>query len=484
MKKMIAVLLLVALVFSVMGCGKEEETAQNVVSEYEAKGFSMGYSIIDITPEESTPLAGFGATQHRLSNNVLYPLKATAIAMTGSDGTTVLLMELDLITARASWAENAVQRISAATGLPTSQIMLACSHTHAGPDLAQTSFPSIVTYTTMLYDRLSQVSVEALNDRKPAEVYYSEVETEGLNWVRHYYNTASDGTVTYFGDNFGHDVEVDSTTQHTSDADPTMHVVKFVREGEKDTVLCNFRAHPSLHGSSSKYDVSADYIGAFREAMYLMADCEFMYIQGGCGNINQTSKISGETKTMDAEEYGTLLAEYAVEALENMTKAEGQIVKTETVTIQGEINHTTDSLLLQAKEISTEWNLNRDIQTCLEMGKPYGIRSPFHANAIISRAGKGESEEIQLSTVAIGDDLAFIVSPFEMFDQLTVYIEENAAYDKVITVGYAYPHKSYLPSEYGWSYTSYETDTFPFVPGTGELVRDTLMELLDKMKNG
>ena len=116
------------------------------------------------------------------------------------------------------------------------------------------------------------------------------------------------------------------------------------------------------------------------------------------------------------------------------------------------------------------------------MCRAVGLSSPFHANAIVNRYDMGESKEIQLSAYRIGDNLTAGVWPFEVFDTLAVHVEENADYDKVLTMGYAYPHISYLPSDATWEYTSYETDTFPFKRGAGEFVRDNIMEMMEEIK--
>lgn len=479
MKKMLSLLLLVCMVVTLFGCGKEpEQTGLSKAPE----GFSVGYSIVDITPKESVPLAGFGVSTKRMANDVQYPLKATCLALSDETGYTVLLYEIDLIKG-SDFSDNARIRISAATGVPESQIMIGCSHTHAGPDLACTSEPSIVNYTVMLMNKLEQVAVEAMNNRKTAEAWYGSAETENLNFVRNYQQIDANGNIEYFGDNYGQLVTPNETATHMTEADPTLHVVKFTREGEKDIVLCNFRAHPAFHGSSSKYAVSADYIGAFREAMELQNDCQFIYMQGACGNINHSTRAGGESSITDCEQYAALLTGYAGEAMANMTKAEGNVIQSKQMIVEGVVNHTTDSLLLQAKNIQTVWNASRDVYECIEMGAPYGIRSPFHAGAIATRASLGETLPYELNVITIGESIAIAAMPFELFDTLSVQIEEQSPYDQVLLMGYTNKHICYMPSAYAFEYTSYETDTCRYVAGTGELIVADILAAMEELKN-
>lgn len=479
MKKTLSLLLLVCMLATLIGCGSEPE--QEAETQTPA-GFSVGYSIIDITPKEAVPLAGFGVSIKRISTDVQYPLKATCLALTGEDGTTVLLYEVDLIKCSA-FVYNARTIISKATGVPEDRIMIGASHTHAGPDMGLSNVASIANYTEYLMEQLQQVGMEALADRKAATSWYGSAETENLNFVRNYQQIDENGNIVYFGDNYGQLVTPNETATHMTDADPTLHVVKFTREGEKDIVLCNFRAHPAFHGSSSKYAISADYIGAFREAMILKYDCEFMYVQGACGNINHSTRGGGESSVTDCEQYAALLTGYAGTAMQNMTENTGLSVKSRQLLMEGEVNHDWDALVLQSKNISALWNLNRDVYECIALGEPYGIRSPFHANAITARSKLGDTSPYELDVITVGDNIAFAVSPFEMFDTLSMSIEEQSPYSQVILFGYANEHICYMPSAYGFEYTSYESDTCRFVAGTGEIIVEEFVSTMEELKN-
>ncbi len=482
MKKALSLLLLACMLIGLIGCSEKPAQQQSATTDTELSGLCVGYSIVDITPKEATPLRGFGATQHRISNDVQYSLKATCVALTGEDGNTVLLIETDLVSAE-DFIYDARVLINKATGVPEDQIMIAGSHTHAGPDLSQYTFPSVENYRLYLMEQLQKVSAEALADRKSAEVWYGSAETTGLNFVRNYKQVGENGNEEYFGDNYGQLVTPNDTAQGMTEADPTLHVVKFTRQGEKDIVLCNFRAHPSFHGSSSKYSVSADFIGAFREAMILQHDCDFMYVQGACGNINSYSRNPSVADITDCEQYGTLLTQTATEAMQNMTKGSGMSVKHKQMIIEGEVNHEMDSLVIQARNISTVWNLNRNISECIEMGAPYGIRSPFHANAITARSKEGPTQPYELNVITVGDSIAFAVCPFEMFDTLSVMLEEQAPYSHVFMVGYANEKICYMPSAYGFEYTCYESDICRFVAGTGEIIVEHLLDAMQELKN-
>ena len=478
MKKIISLIILAAMVLSLCACGKK--TDEPAVQEAELEGFCVGYSRIDITPQTSVPMAGFGRTSQRMSRVIRDNLYATSVAMRDEEGEIVIFLSMDLQRASNITVDAIRPTIAEKTGIPMDHIMLHGTHTHSGPDLNNTKEQSLVNYIDYLNPRLEQVILESIADLKPAELYYGSAETEGLNFVKHYQHTTADGEVKFFGDNFGTQV-LDSTTKHATDADPTMWVMQITREGEKDIILVNWRTHPTLTGSSTKYDISADLVGTFRLALEAQIDCNFIYFTGASGNINAKSRISSEMAAADVDQHGALLAMHAMEALENMTKVETTDLKTKQTVLDMATNHSTDSLVVYAKQINAMWAQGATFSECAEAGKPYGIRSPYFAGAIISRSQRGDSMDVELNTITIGDDIAICTAPNELFDTNSVFVEEHSPYKMTMTFGYSNGYRGYIPSAYGWEYTSYESDCCYFNPGCGEEIQDTFLSMLGEL---
>ena len=478
MKKLIVFVILAAMLLSLCACGKKEEAAAS--QEANLEGFCVGYSRIDITPQTSVPMAGYGRTSQRMSRTIRDNMYATSVAMRDEEGEIVILLSMDLQRASDVTVGAIRPLVSEATGIPADHIMLHGTHMHSGPDLNNIKEQSIVDYIDYLNPRLVQVILESIEDLKPAELYYGSVETEGLNFVKHYQHTTADGEVKFFGDNFGTQV-LDSTTKHATDADPTMWLMQITREGEKDIILANWRTHPTLTGGSTKYELSADLVGTFRLALESQIDCEFIYFTGASGNINASSRIKSEMAAADVDQHGALLAMHAMEGLKNMTKVDTTDLKTKQTVLDMQTNHTTDSLVVYAKQINAMWGQGATFSECAEAGKPYGIRSPYFAGAIISRAQRAESMDVELNTITIGDDIAICTAPNELFDTNSVFVEEHAPYKMTMTFGYSNGYRGYIPSAYGWEYTSYESDCCYFMPGCGEEIQDTFLAMLGEL---
>jgi len=472
MKKILAVLLTLIMVLSVCGCtGDGEQT------------ISAGYARAKITPTMSVPLAGYGNSSQRMSKTVLDDLYATCLALSDGNGQPVLLFALDL---QGAWDEVMSFRrtISSETGIPPERIMITASHTHSGPDLSN-DMPVVAQYMIQLGQGMIQAAKDAIADMKPSTLRIGSVETENMNFVKHYSYVDANGQTQYFGDNFGSQV-INSTTKHTTEVDPTMHIVEFVREGGKNIVLSNWRAHPhfsSFVDTSKKYAVSADYIGSFRDAIEKKYDCSFIYFQGAAGNINATTKLASERRTEDRVEFGGILADYAMQCLQNNMKQvdAGPIQITQTK-FAGTVDHSTDNLLLNAEAVRTVWQQTNSSKQALAADTSGRIRSPYHANGIIGRAYAGASITLELNAISIGKSIALVTAPDELFDTNSAWLETQSPYEMTLTLGYANGHNGYIPSQAGYDYTCYESDVTKFVPGTGEQVQETFLTMLKTLK--
>ena len=224
--------------------------------------FSVGYARVDITPEESVPLAGYGNNMQRLSQGVLDPLYATCIAITDDAGSTLLVYTVDLISATDLYYLPARDAISSTCNVPTEHIIISAIHTHSAPDLNQTTYPPIIRYQQQLIEKLTVAAIAALQDRKPATILAGHTYNQGMNFVRHYILEND----TYAGDNFG-DFNSAPIRDHVSDADRQIQMVKFCREDSKDILMVNWQAHPTKastsvteHGRTHRPYISADFV--------------------------------------------------------------------------------------------------------------------------------------------------------------------------------------------------------------------------------
>lgn len=440
--------------------------------------FSVGYGRINITPEESVPLAGAGNTSQRMSKGVLTYLYTTCLAFTDAKGETALVFSCDLQNTWTKVFQELRENLSTELSIPIDHIMVACTHTHSAPDLDNYKEPSIARYFVSLKKWMLKAAKQALSDRRPAEAGTASTKAPGLNFVRHY--TTESGI--NIGDNFGQDVN-SPITGHTHPVDDQMQLIKITREGGKDIVLVNWQTHP--HRTSDKangthYEVSADLVDAMRNKVEKELGCDFIYFTGASGNVNPTSKISEENITNNYLEQGQALAQYAIKALENTQPIELGNIEIASQCYQGQIDHTEDSKVAEAREVASNWAAFNDMKQALALAHQYGINSPYHAQGIVAKAAMGPTCDINLFALKIGK-LAFAFAPYEMFDTQGVFIKQNSPFDMTFVCTLANERNSYIPSEEGYESNCYEANTGYFIKGTGEQLADEFIKLLDSL---
>lgn len=481
MKKTIALLLVFLLVAGLVGCGQEtpQEEAQGVAGS----GFRVGYGRAYITPEENLPLGGFGSASTRIMNDVLDDTFVTTIAMTDENDYTLLLILVDLQRIEDSLIELLRMSVTNATGIPGEQIIISCSHTHSIPDLTWDSHEGIARYKQLLLERFAESAVAAIADSRPATMYTGSIDAEGLNFVKHYQHIDENGVVHYFGDNFGTSV-IDETTHHVTEAYNTMHLLQFKREGAKDIVISNFRSHPTLTGGVAELNLSSDFIGPMRESVEAQLDCHFAFMQGACGNINPRSRINSENfgTEKDHRDYGNRLANVAVEGIKtNMQETATGQIQSKVTLYNANVDHSQDSLLAYATLVQDYYKNNGNSHSLTrEYGAAYGISSYYHAGAIKIKAKLPETQDIEIATFSIGKTVGFFAAPGELFDLVSVEMEEKSPFDMTFTVGFADGDWKYFPYGPCAEYASYESDYGRFAPGTAAGMMDMWTQQLNE----
>lgn len=438
------------------------------------KKLLVGYARVDITPTEPVPLAGYGNSSARMSQSVLSPLYSTCIAITDGDGITVLMFHNDLCISPIEFCDPVRKAVSSATGVPYEHIMVTATHNHSSPDLNNRKEPTLLRYIQTTTEKMVKCAVEAMADRKPADMETAKVQTQNLCFVRHY--VLSDGS--YKGDNFG-TLNKNPIVGHATRADGEMRIVKFIFEDSQDIWLVNFQGHPHRATGSKKYEVSADVVGVMRDKMEQDANCRFLYFSGASGNLNCGSRIPEENKNPDYIAHGNAMAEYALQA--SFHPVSGDRVQVVQQLRPEPINRADPQLLEHAREVSRLWVQTNDSKLVVPLAVSYGINSPYAANSILTRSAmKQDALTLPLYAVSIGD-VAFVFAPYEMFDTQGKYIRDNAPFDTTVIATCANDHNSYIPSSYGFVYGCYEKDLCFFRPGTGECLAEEYLDMLNRL---
>lgn len=479
MKRAIAIFLCSVMLLGLVACGSSGSApGTTAAADTEANSeFMVGYSRVNITPEYSVPLRGYGNVSERMSTGFSDYIYATCAAITDAEGNTVIFYGIDLTNAFSNCFPGYREAVAEAAGIPVDNVHMSCSHMHAGCDMTATSLPGVSEYIRDMEKWLIEAAEDALADRKPATMHYATAYTENLNFVRRYYR--EDGSPA--GDNYGNFSD-SPIARHESEVDNQLQLLKFVREDGKDIIMANFQTHPHRASSSKTTDITADLVGVFRTELENQLGVHVLYFTGPSGNVNPTSRIKSENITADYREQGKALAQYAIDLEGKYTEIPVGPVRTTSVEFTGDTDHSQDHKLVAAKQVLAWKNEGKTFDECKDYMEEHGINS-FHApSAIISKASEPATRTTGLWAFAVGD-ISFCVIPFEMFDTNGMFIKDNSPFTATFLLTCANTHNTYLPSALGFQNGGYEVDQSKYGPGNGEKVADEYVAMLNLLKS-
>ncbi len=446
-----------------------------------SKKMLVGYARVDITPEQNTNLGGEGMDKIRISDKVVQPLFGTCVAVTDSRGETILLCPVDTLSVRKWFSDDARKAMSAATGVPVSNIMLCASHTHSGPGVSSPDLEAVQVWAKLFIKQMTKCAKEAMADRKEAEIFVGQQEVSGMNFVRHYH--MNDGTVA--GPNSG---SFESGAKaHITEADNQLQVIRFARKDDRDVVLVNWQCHPTTAGWVDWLGISSDYIYFMRNHVEDNTGTHFAFFQGAAGNLVCSSKIKGETAIVPVREYdryGRTMADYVISCLqENMAPLPVGSVGATSRTFEGKIDHSDDHLAEKATEARDRFlTYTRDQnKEAVQMIREAGFNSYLHANGIVVRSNLGENVPMDISATCIGE-LGFTFAPYEMFCSSGMYIKKHSPFQMTFVVSVTNEYNAYMADDQAFNFDIYEVNTRRYGRGTAEKLAENFVEMLTDLK--
>lgn len=468
MKKILSLLLTLCLLLTLVACGGGE-AANNEAAQQSA--LMVGFAKVDITPEDNVAMAIYGSESERISTGYLDLLYGYALAVTGSNGETVLILSCDHSWFPTVSVAEMQRKLTQEFDLAESNIVMCGTHNHSGANL-DAKDTNTARYLAKFNEAMLQAARNAMADRSEAKLYAGSAYADNLNFVRRY--VLKDGTYPNF-----ESPDPELIAGHESEADNQLQVLRITREGKRDIAVYNWQAHANMNMQTpGNYNLlTADIFGPFRDEMEKALDVDCFVFNGAAGNLNPTSQIPEENRTWDHREYGKFLSKPGVEAFQNATELTGTEVHITTQSYTGTVNHEFDNVVSQAMQVLEYYNTTGDTKGAREMGKPYGINTQKHAARIVSNASQDKTRDIPMEAFAIGD-MGFVCLHYEMFDSDGMYIKENSPFKQTMIVGYTHKTLGYLPSKLSEDHGGYEVDNNMFVLGTAQLLADEYLKML------
>ena len=471
MKKIITLLLVLAMTFSLCACtGSGGIEGTEAAAGSTAEGLNVGFGKVNITPDFSVGLGGYSDAETRRSEGFIDYIYVTCIAATSGEET-ILIYTIDNCAAAAGIAEQIRGIVTTATGIQGEKIFVGATHSHSCPSLGMND-PEGQKYMQLFLNACLEAAQTALEDRAPATMLVAKPEFEKMNFIRHY--LMPDGT--YAGSNFG-DWGM-TPVGYARETDAQMILLKFDRpDDKKDILMVNWQAHPDHGGENGRTNISADFPGAMREKLGKDSDMLVAYFTGASGDQNPMSRIATDHHNLGMKAYGEKLAELAYNSLDQLQPVEGATIKTNRVMFEVGVDHSWDHMLKEAREVYDLWK-STGKSAGDALGKTYGFTSSYQARAIISRSGMAATTKLELNSFCIGD-VGFITGTMEMFSTTGKYAKQNSPFGTTFIITGC---SGYIPCAEAYDYRSYEADTAIYAKGTAEQLSEQYVKMLNEIK--
>jgi hypothetical protein len=399
---------------------------------------------VDLAPPVGVWLTGFGA-RNQPSTSQHDPILARAVLF--ADGRTlVAVVACDVIGFDAETVAELRQRIAAAGPIAASHILIACTHTHAGPTTMRFRSRMMGTVDTAWLPAAATKIVElvaGLADRlEPARVAWGRTTVAGIGHNRQSASRPIDDELIA--------VQVESAA------------------GRPLATLVNYATHAVVLGPTN-LAISGDYPGATARAIEQARGGVALFLQGACGDVNPDlyrERPRGGTFA-DVRQIGQALATATDRALATAHRCPGGRVAVRSTPLVLPLDPPLAPAELAAFVAAQQTALRQARTTGDEAGVLFAQAYLQWAAEFATARAAGRvpvTLPVELQVVAI-DDLRLIALPLELYHEIGLAIKRGVAPLPAMVVGYANGLFGYCATDQAKAEGGYgPAGSFPWFP--------------------
>ncbi len=405
-----------------------------------------GAKQIDITPPIGVPLAGYGARLKR-SEGIHDSLNAQLIYLRDSSNE-ILLVGLDLVAIDADFTTQTRARINQELGIPQTSILVACTHTHSGPDGYANAFPR-----------------EMLNINESLRQNTIEKIVGAACWVK---ASAHQATLSIGSERItGIGLNRNDPKKKTDDE---LTLVRIDVEDKPLAVLVNYACHPTVMGADN-LQISADLPGAARKFFQIhYPTAILMFLNGAAGDVS--TRFMRRTQGLEElERFGLILFGAIIALMQKTQTIHSDRIGSACFPISLPIRdfpsekEAKETLAVYEEEYSVLKKASvqqgelRKAETKIQGAR---IQARFAGLLKETKTVKSEIQVIQLG------NLFMVTIPGEPFAGISLAIKESFPHNPVFVIGYANDYMGYFPV--GEQEQTYETLKSPWISNIGDFL--------------
>ena len=434
----------------------------------------IGRAAVKITPPVGTPMGGSYAL--RPSTGVLDDLYAKALVL-DVDGNRAAMVACDLVAVNAAIVAEARKLIEQESGLRAEQVMISATHSHSGPympngsqrdDVFGGSMEIEERYLASLPAKIAESVRLAAGNMVPARVSANVVKDDAVSFNRRY--IMKDGTVGWNPGRLNPKI-----VRPAGPIDPDVAVVYF--DSPKAEPLATYVNHPLHVAVIGGLEFSADYPHTIAKLLGDVQGPEMltMFTIGAAGNVNHIN-VSRATKLTPKEEsvrIGTILAGDVLRAYDHLTPVD-----------PGPLQFRRETVKLPLAQIQPgDIEKAREVLSRVGKPKPPGTVQQALAFKVLDVADRdGRPLETEVQVITLGDQLAWVGLPGEIFVELGMMLKQASPFPFTIIAELANGSVGYVPNRKAYPEGNYEPVSARCAPGSGELLVDMASRMLAEMR--
>jgi hypothetical protein len=431
----------------------------------------VGAAQVEITPTPGTPMGGY--YRFRAVGGVRDPLYAKTIVVE-QDGARAAFIVLDLSGTTRSLVAAGRKRIEQECGLPGDRVMISATHTHSGPqlprgsmmdDITKVNIQAGVTFVESLPGLMARSVSEAIAKLTPAKAAATVAKTEGVTFNRRVID--ADGKCIW------QPQKIDPAKQRPAGpVDPDLGLLVFDPIESRPAPVAayvNFAMHPTSVGSGLQ--VSADYPGVLTRLLRERKGLEMIavFANGTCGNLNHTDYFTGRRR--NTEELGTVLADAAMAAWPNLQPLRTFAPRARTTTVKLPRRQFTDAEIEKAREVTRRM-----------FTENLGTVPMAEAVCIMETVAKKDVPlEAEVQVIALGDEVAIVSLPGEIFVELGLALKAASPFKHTYIAELANGSIGYVPNRAAYPQGNYEVVSARCAEGSGEMLIEAALQSLREL---
>ena len=440
----------------------------------QATELQAGAAQVKITPPIGAPMSGY--YYERAATGVHDDLYAHALVFALRD-VKIALVTLDLIGMGAPLVAQARQAIENSSDIRGDHVMISCTHTHTGPTIprgtqrenSKSNAARIqAAYVKALPGQIALAVKQANSRLQPARLSTAVGHEDSISFNRRFFMT--DGTVGWNPGKLNPKI-----IKPAGPIDPAVAVVYVVSAADEPiATYVNFANHLDTVGGLA---YSADYPFTLSSLLSKIKGPEMvtLFAQGCGGNLNHIDVTTDVRQKGHAEaaRIGMVLTGEVLKTYTRLRSIDPTSIGLRREVVKLPLPEVDGDAVARARETAATYDTP-------EAAPFMELVNAFKVISVHERQGRPLEAEVQVMT--LGEDLAWVGLPAEIFVELGLAIKEASPYAMTIVTSLANGSLGYIPDRKAYAEGNYEPVSARCAAGSGERLVAASLRLLRELK--